>query len=399
MSNTNPVKNRTSLQTDTGDLGGRKLLIQEARGALDTFFKKDVWLSDEVIRVLNLYWYEEAEKQAMQEQIMRMFETAQEEYEQNGEYINPLGDPGFREEFKMSTWGEFRKLLYSDFFDPLTRLGAMSPFPMIQGATDSFDERTAKFFLKNFYEWGFGVITGLPGSGKSDFACRLMEMALDEGFCVATNIKIRGDLPDGLRYTTSFKELLVICIDNLKAGKKTLIFLDEMPQFFTKKRATSGKYLTFEKVLFLLRKVGGNLIGLIQRPSDIPSVMAEFSKCYFQKLNKKTLLFQRDDANVHILGNVPGTTLDYDTRDQATFSVDLDLQALQEYISHLEKDADQLQAMKDFIEGGIADGNPDSELQERRIAMKYLRKIGKTQQEIADDIGTNQSEVSRRLRE
>jgi hypothetical protein len=373
-----------------------KLLVQQARGELDLFFTLKKWSIQQINRVMYMFWYDDAEIMAMNETIKQRRERASDDDD------DPINAESFRQTFEEKTWEQFRRVLFSDLMDPITRLGAMSPFTKLPTISDFFDERTPKFFLKNFYQWGFGTITGLPNSGKTNYACTMMEMAVEEKFKVATNVKI-NDSPEGIFYTTSFKTLLYECVCNQIKHHKTLIFLDEMPQFFTRKRATSGSYLTFEKVLFLLRKMGGNLIGIIQRASDIPSVVKEFSESYYQKINQKTLLFQRDrspgSGELHIIGNIPETTLDYDTNDIASFTVDLDLNRLHDYISHIEESANQLEAIRDYI-ANVIDGGPDERANREIIAIKYLKTdCGLTQPQIAEVTGMAQGSVSRKLKE
>lgn len=374
------------------DAGQSRLIIKDVRGDLDIFLEKSKWTFDEVLRVLSQYWYDDAEIYATLENIQGRVEEGEDDY---------INSPGFRQQFKIDTWMQFRRLLYSDLMDPLTRLGAMSPFAKTPSATMYFEELAPRFFLRNFYDWGFGVITGNPNSGKTHFATIMMHMAGQEGFNVATNIDVVNP-PAYMCYTTSFKELLLFCVNNCIEGRKTIIFLDEMPQFFNKKRTMSGEYLTFEKVLFLLRKVGGNMIGLVQSPRDVPKVMGEFSESYYQKINQKTLLFQRDRGNgsteIHIIGNVPQTPLKYETKDWATFEVDLDIGKLQTYVAHIERGSNQLEAIRDYIMYVMEDEG-DNKIRKQLTCISYLKEIGYTQVEIGQILDMEQGTVSRKLKQ
>jgi hypothetical protein len=375
----------------TGDFEKSRLLIEEARAKLDIFFIKDFWNFDDVLRVMYYYWYEDAEIEVQKEFILKQMESGRD----------ILSDSAFRQQFKISTYEQFRMLIYSDLYDTLSRLGNLDPFMKMPGATDRFDDKSNEFFLRSFKEWGFGVITGRPNAGKTNFACRLMQMAREMNFFIASNIKIDNP-PEHIFFTTSFTKLLLHCVTNFLDGHRTLIFMDEVPQFFTKKRATSNSYVTFEKILFLLRKMGGNLISIVQRPADVPSVLQDFSQTRYQKLEKTLLMVEKEIRpgymKTYILSSVPGTTLQYQTFHSASFKIDLDLDMMQNYLSSIEDDENQLVTIKEYLEFMLSnqDDNENFEAMEL-ITIRYLKDYNRMPfAVIGDIIGRSETEVKKK---
>lgn len=380
--------NSNANPTMGGDFEKSRLLIEEARAKLDLFFTKDYWNFDDVLRVMYYYWYEDAEIESEKEFILQQMEMGKD----------VLNDSGFRQEFKISTMKQFRMLIYSDLYDTLSRLGNLDPFVKMPGITDRFDDKSPEFFLRQFKEWGFGVITGRPNAGKSNFACTLIEMGLGMGFKIATNIKI-DNAPENVFFTTSFTKLLLHCVTNFLNGHRTLIFMDEVPQFFTRKRSTSDKYLSFEKILFLLRKMGGNLISIVQRPADVPSVLQDFSQTRFQKIEKSVVMIEKEMRpgfmKIYVLNNVPGTKLEYQTYHSASFQIDLDIETLQNYLASIEDDENQLETIKDYLEFVISNQTDTVNFEAMEIiTIKFLRDFNRMPYDrIGDIIGRSESEV------
>jgi hypothetical protein len=332
-----------------------RLLAEKARARLDLFFEDDAWTEREVRNVITYYYYSPVEKREAWQRAMKYIPTEL-----------GVNDPVFRDWFEDKTREQFGIKLGE--MDDLSQLGPMDPYSQAQNQEDWFEWRSSKFYLAPFLaSGGFGFVTGSPGTGKTNYTVLMMELALSLGIGVATNIKMK-DAPEGVFMTRSFKELLKYSLDNLKKGKFTIAFLDEVAQFFSRKRAMSKGYVNMEKMLFLLRKVGCNLIAIVQRPEDVASVIVSFSTVHYQKTKKNAMTIKMDDKLYTIMG-VPAAHLKYDTWDPASFVVDVDMEALHDHIASLPPDSDQFQAIADFL---MEDESVEVTKSDKKIVAKVL---------------------------
>lgn len=329
---------KRDIDVDTGEI---KYLAQKARMWFDIFSKDPQWSEDyeECLNVVQYYWNDEKAKNEMFETIRNRIISG----------MTP-NDASFRNEFIWQTRVQWSKKL--TYMGELTQLAPMNPYNRALTSADSFIDRSEHFFLKNLKPFGYMTFTGDPGTGKTDTACSFMELCLrDPEFRVATNIWMKdGQYPENVQRVTKLSEAIVTCIDNqLRHGAITNLILDELPQVFNRKRATSGKYVNMEKMLLLLRKAGGNFLGIIQRPEDVPSVVESFSHVSIFKVEKDKMIFKRN-RETYVIKHVPGTKLPFDTKDMASFIMDIDMDELHEYVSNLDKQTNQLLAIRDYLD-------------------------------------------------
>jgi hypothetical protein len=367
-----------------------RFLAEKGRASFDLFLEDDAWTEREVKNVITHYFADP-----------RVGDIA---WKKAMEYIPTelgLNDPAFRDYFEDVAREQYAKKMAT--LDPLSQLAVMSPYSQAHAQEDWFDERSARFYLAPFLaSGGFGFVTGAPGTGKTNFTVLLMELALSMGIGVATNIKMIGS-PEGVFMTRSFKDLLKYSLDNLKKGKFTIAFLDEVAQYFSRKRAMSKGYVNMEKMLFLLRKVGCNLVAIVQRPEDVASVIVSFSTIHYQKTKKNTMIVKRNES-VYSIKGVPAADLKYDTLDPASFIVDVDMDALHDHIASMPPDADVFQAIGDFLLG--EDTVEVTKAERMTVAKVLYMSEGNpytckrwTQQEIGDLLGVSKVTVHRWLEE
>ncbi|MDD3092039.1 MAG: sigma factor-like helix-turn-helix DNA-binding protein [Methanoregulaceae archaeon] len=374
-----PTKSLNIPKVLDGEIVEKKYLMQKARSWLDFFFMDRFWSYELVENVKTYYWMDaELGEQWCQEAWELWVEKK----------LN--SDEEFRAGFISETKAQFAERI--KYLDPLSQLAAMNPYSTAYGDHLTFKDVSSYFFLKPFYEWCFGVVCGDPSSGKTDWACKVIEMAVQMGFAVVTNVELTV-IPKGVTYANSLKKVLMVALDNLFAGKVTIAVLDELAQYFNKKQSMKKSFIDMEKLIFLFRKFGCNLISILQLPKDVPTVIEQFSSVYFQKLSREKLLFKRNVNEAFIIGEVPGTELKFLTRDPASFVIDVDVEALHGFVTSLKHGTNKLKAIREWLEMTVNQVTP----QEEAIAMKVLWKKGMTQEEIAEIFGVSRPAISQRL--
>ncbi len=262
----------------SADFAGNRFLAQIARSALDLFFEIDDPSLTEYHNVLTYYWEDQASASNQWNEVVEMWKKGE------------LNSPEFRLQFEEMTRRQLPLKLRNA---TLSELAAMNPFSQSAAGSEPFVYKSPQFFLEEFMGGGgFGYVSGNPGTGKTSLVCTFMEMCPQVKLRVVTNIRIL-DPPPHIFMTRSFKQTMVRCIDNLTEGYLTLLVNDELGQYLKKKRAMSTGYVNMESMLFLLRKVGGNELGIVQRPEDLASVVMDFSTIHFQKTKRDAMIVRR----------------------------------------------------------------------------------------------------------
>lgn len=356
---TDEIKSRMDAMDAKG--GGNielRYLSQKATAKLELFFMDKNWTVADVRRAIRSYGFE--------------LTWVEKKYLELNEFLSQDRDWTPKEPtYRLMMIDELNKQWFKrlQHMGELSILASADPYNQAVKIADSYKEKSNYFFLKTFDPFGYATITGIPGSGKTHMAVNLMYMSVEgdrvlkKPFRVATNIELlpkEGEnVPDGIEYCNRLSEAILICIKNTtEHGALTNIILDELPQVFNRKRATSGTYVNMEKMLLLLRKVGGNFISVIQRPEDVPSVITSFSHCSMHKISKDMMVFKRDDETTTIK-DVPPTPIGFNTRDIASFIIDVNMEAIHQLLTSLPKGTNQLEAIHDFLagksQGGISE--------------------------------------------
>ncbi len=279
-----------------------------------------------------------------------------------------------------------------DKFDPIVRASIMAwtrpkymPFKFYSDA----------FWLQWMTSGNNGVITGKKGSGKTDFAVMLCEIAYRNNWEILTNVKIQDERFEK-SYATTFSELMhgvinnaIKALDDKEAGKpprQTLILLDEMKVGgVRKKRAMSGISLNLDEFDALTRKFGADVLFIWHRDTEIPTEIYSDMSFLGHKLGSTDYISGRKTGDFkfwagrslthYYINSIPGTTLNYETRDIAPFITDISLSLiLQETIElnkEIENPRDLYRAIRDFIES-FKDKNKEPETKQDQ--KKELKK-------------------------
>jgi hypothetical protein len=355
-----------------------RLLSQDSRIEFDAWKSDPYWTSEECENVITFFWMDEKEKMHWRGEVIS--------HDLRGE----LNEPEFRTRFLNVTMNQIGLFLRT--FDDLTRVAWMR----VRSQVITHNAIQWKYCPDDFWmdqykgSGNFGMIHGAPGSGKSDLCVALMEKALRVNHRAVTTILIPKDArPVGMTYSSSFRKIMLSCIQNLQAGFITDVFMDELGSIMNRKRALSGRYVNVEDFVRIIRKLGGNLFGAIQDQQSTPTLITAFKPVVYNKFNKRTMTVKTGSSFNTVVG-VERTKLPFETGDPAALTVDVDMTALNSYIGSLPEDVDKYSAIYSFLEGS---NRKPTEI-ERNIAIKTLYLMGNTQEWIGDLFGVNQSTIS-----
>ena len=204
-----------------------------------------------------------------------------------------------------------------------------------------------------------GHVSGVMGSGKSDFACLLAEMAASRGFTVVTNIAFTSGLPDGIVRATRLSRLLLDMIDARLAGRPVLVVLDEVSQFFSRREAGRSENIQMEKLLRLTRKFRASMLFVEQVQYGLPTVALELLSARYHKTSKVKMHYatRNMERNYNLLvEGVPRTDLSFDTLHLGGFAHDVNLgEMFRDALIEEEQELALRRAILDEVGGG--DGN------------------------------------------
>lgn len=322
----------------------------EAKKLYQQYWKKPEDMTyEDLFEIMQCFWIDQDKIQAMAKKLLDMMEARED--------LTPEVMKLFRIE---STVQYAKKTTFQ--LDPTSRL-------LMMGTGDDKDyqswmQRYPDCLVSNFKKTGtYGAITGPPRSGKTDFACLLMEVLMDPFHMnIITNIKI-DDPPEGIIYVTKVSELVRALVEN----KKSVVVLDETGSVIPKKRALSKRNINYESLTRYIGKLDGRLIMITQDfYKDIPTLIQGWIT---ERYKKKGIYMVDIDltrpngyVKLHkIFRDLPKTKLKYRTEDITGIEFDLDIdellqkvassdnkgKAILKYIDKLEKDTpDEIEVLE-----------------------------------------------------
>lgn len=236
----------------------------------------------------------------------------------------------------------------------------------------------------NFDEGQFGVVVGVPGSGKTATACTLIEeWVRNEDRVAFTNI-----YPKGGRYANP----LIIYVKDAKAfvkglsilppGTKWILVLDEAGLVYLKQDQVMRRVKDLDKLVRVIRHLHGSLVIITQQTESVPRIMDEFASVRIICLKPGTISVELKGPVIaaHItVTKFPLTSLPFDTYDIAYFNLNFNLTGM---FAHVSGATNPTEAMRQYVE---AVENPEIEvrkclycgkeiLQGARIDKKYCSK-------------------------
>lgn len=190
----------------------------------------------------------------------------------------------------------------------------------------------------NFKEGQFGWITGLPGTGKTATALKILEEWIDLGHVALSNIRIKGDIED-YHYVGSPREMFLRIADIIEQDPDYwLMVLDDAgASGLSTDYASTSRVKDLNRLAKLaVRKLGGNLILVDQREAKggVPTIIQEFSSsrfyCHRVGGGIVTVDLRGPYRYFHMkIEDFPMTPFEFSTKGAAYFDMtDLDLDAL-----------------------------------------------------------------------
>jgi len=254
----------------------------------------------------------------------------------------------------------FNQRINSEYTDNISR---MAVYSFSKPVEFSFEDLSDRFWTKWMTGGMSGYLTGAKGSGKTNFALLLCEIAMKTGFEIVSNVFV-DDTRFKNGYIDSFGKLLIRVIDNELSEKKSLILLDEMTvSGMRKKRTMAKETLNLDEFDRLTRKFDSNTLYIWHLDSEIPTEVQQNASFTAHKFGdtsntsdrKRAMIVFRNngiDLVFHV-NNIPETKLRYDTKDIAPFVLDVPLsEVLKKTVEFQQRERnnkDLLRAIKSFI--------------------------------------------------
>ena len=273
--------------------------------------------------------------------------------------------------------------------DPLTIIAAMN-----YGSQIFFDfaDYNSKVFIKPFLKHN-GILvqcSGLMGSGKTDFALRISEMLLGNGFVVITNIRcpgaariVKGEytpgIIDNLYMVTRMTDLLLQLIEMRRDGKNVVIVFDETSIFYNRQSANTRENIAIGVFLRLIRKFAGSCIFIEQLEHGLASIANNLTVSRFHKISQKKLQYSTStlESNYNLfLKNTPKTNIEFDTLDLAGFSLDINFKKMLERIDiDAESKMDDIKRYIENLRDKLSSTNNVVQIEEEQKArMKMIEE-------------------------
>jgi len=231
--------------------------------------------------------------------------------------------------------------------DPSSRL-------LIMGATNdrdtiNFHMRFPDCLVSNFKLPGtYGVIDGLPRTGKTSLATTFMEILYQIDFNIITNIAL-DDPPHYIHYVRKLSDMVKV----MDEQNRWVAILDETGTFVGRKRAVSKENVDFENLARFVGKMGGRLILITHSfELDVPSLLQEWTTERFSKTALDTAMvhLSRDGGYIKMhkqITGIPDADMKYITEDITSLQFDISikklLQRIQDGVSIKKAVDEQLQ--------------------------------------------------------
>lgn len=253
--------------------------------------------------------------------------------------------------------------------DDLTRISAMN---WKKRLWQQYGDFNTKVFMKPMLRHN-GImyhIWGVPGSGKTDFALLQVEIALEMGFTVITNIdsldarliRFGREVPSkrepkkNFYKTVRMSDLLYKLVLETKLKHDVVIAWDEISAWMHKQDAASKSNIDFSRLIRLIRKFNANIFFLEQIDEGLSSVTNEMLAAKFHKESQKKVhyitRFEERNYNLY-LESVPKTKLHFKTGDFAGFVNDIDFKHMFHKIAFQDQ-GDKLTEIQKYLEAVIA---------------------------------------------
>jgi len=267
--------------------------------------------------------------------------------------------------------------------DALSQVGALAFDD--PGSSEKWESINPKVWVGWASKGCNALVHGRVKSGKSNIALLLSEHFLaSEKFVVVSNIAVSNP-PEKYRYCPRLSTMLTaICNTRLAGKEEVLIILDESNLFWQKIETIMPKNISLAKLILVFGKLHSNLVFISHYSELVPSIVARTAVATFEKRSIKECFVSINEGiriKPRLLTSVPATTLEYNPDQLSFFSLDLDVNALFDFMASLPEKTEQWQAILDYVAKHLGETGEDA-LDPKDVAL-WLRKRGKSERDIA----------------
>lgn len=286
-------------------------------------------------------------------------------------------------------------------WDPISRIAALAEYADTENADDwSFDANPLTAWA--YQKGNNAAIYGAVKRGKTNFALRLSEYFLKEGWVIVSNIRVANP-PKDFHYTATLSSMLKAICEARLQNKKVLILMDEGAIFYVKIDTVQAQNKALAKIILTLGKLDSNLVYIGHREKDIPDMVIWGARAFFEKTAPRTVLVNITDGikiKSRLITSVPETTLEYNSAEIQNFRVDLVVEDLFGYMSDLEPEKNQWRAMLNYLKEHAGELNKDDKDRAKRT-VQHLKQLNPdiSVRELADLTHINKDTAHKYVRE
>jgi hypothetical protein len=289
-------------------------------------------------------------------------------------YTDPYQDPEFKKAFENACLGEFIDLRAG--LDATSRV-AMSDFDLKSNEL-AYIDLNPKYFLTWAGAGRLLLLCGEKDSGKTDFACTVIDIAMQEGWRVFGNIEMEYDSPETVNYhyCRTFSEMLLLVCEAKLAGIKTLLVIDETGLEFASYDASTKSWKEIDRFHKVTRKLGVAEIWMTQYYEQCPWIITHTWSAYIEKMDKTLMRYHirvgRCAKQNNMITSVPRTRLPFSTYHISSMKIDLSMTAILDMLQSLPPRANQFAEIMKFVKDMKLKEAKELTTEEKKIVAKKL---------------------------
>lgn len=279
--------------------------------------------------------------------------------------------------------------------DDLTRIAAMNWKKQLYF---QWDDLNPQIFIKPFLKQN-GVlmqVSGLLGTGKTDYAMKLTEILLENNLGVLTNLEVKEaikvrftkeiieeDSIENFYRASRMSDFLWQGIQLRKRGVNTVAVWDEVSQWMHRQESGKKESIDMSKFLRLIRKFKLNIVFLEQIDEKWLSIANELMCAKVEKESPKKLHYATKilEKNYNLwVESVPRTYLQFDTYDFAGFVNDINFSDMFTRIADVE--GAQWDAIENYLLDIIMQKKASYERAKNQKEPVKIRKVRKMRRKV-----------------